>query len=121
MIDGFNKMCVDHHKKMRAKGFWETEDFIDSLDISDEERLSLEDIALTTKLALIGTEVSEAVDAVRARHYGVGVKDTFESELADILFRLMDLIGGLGIDIESSMNFIADNNAKRPNKHGKAF
>ena len=50
------------------------------------------------KLALINTEVGEAIQELRK---GQGFTEDFESELADILIRLLDLAEECGTDLES--------------------
>ena len=53
--------------------------------------------------------------------FEVGIKDTFEDEIADAFLRLMDLCGEYGIDIEKHIKMKAEYNKLRPNKHGKAY
>lgn len=53
--------------------------------------------------------------------FEVGIKDTFEDEIADAFLRLMDLCGEYGIDIEKHIQMKAEYNKLRPNKHGKAY
>lgn len=45
----------------------------------------------------------------------------FPSELADVLIRVLDLAGALGIDLGAVLEEKAAYNATRPAKHGKAF
>jgi NTP pyrophosphatase (non-canonical NTP hydrolase) len=51
------------------------------------------------KLALIHTEISEATSAYRKGNYGYD-KDTFESELMDALWRILELLGIWECDVE---------------------
>lgn len=46
------------------------------------------------------------------------IKDTFEDEIADTFIRLLDLCGGLGIDIEKHIELKLRYNATRSFKHG---
>jgi len=49
------------------------------------------------------------------------IKDTFEDEIADTVIRLLDLCGGLNIDIESHIDLKLRYNATRPYKHNKEY
>jgi len=84
------------HKNAKEKGFW------------DEERNFGE------ALALIHSEVSEALEAYR--NYDT---DGIGEELADIVIRVFDLAHGLGFDIEEEITRKMEYNAHRPRMHGK--
>lgn len=49
------------------------------------------------------------------------IKDTFEDELSDVMIRLADLMGKLGIDIETHINLKQKYNSLREKMHGKKF
>jgi NTP pyrophosphatase (non-canonical NTP hydrolase) len=49
------------------------------------------------------------------------VKDTFEDELADVVIRVADMCGYLGIDLESHIKAKMKYNESRPHKHGKEY
>ena len=49
------------------------------------------------------------------------IKDSFEDEIADAIIRLLDLCGGLGINIGRHIYLKVAFNATRPAKHGKAY
>lgn len=69
---------------------------------------------ILAKLALVGTEVSEAVEEVRT---GDNILK-FASELADIVIRTLDLAEAIGVDMDVA---IADKQAKnelREYRHG---
>lgn len=70
-----------------------------------------------TLLALIHSEVSEALEADRK-----GDKQNFEEELADTCIRIFDLCGSRGIDLEKAVKIKMDKNKGRSFKHGgKAY
>lgn len=69
-----------------------------------------------TLLALVHSEVSEALEADRA-----GDPENFAEELADICIRVFDMSGALGIDLESAIDYKMAKNKQRPRKHGKRY
>jgi len=64
-------------------------------------------------LALVHSEVSEALEAYRNRD-----EDNFREELADVIIRVLDMCGGLGIDIEYEVMKKHKINLGRPYRHG---
>jgi NTP pyrophosphatase (non-canonical NTP hydrolase) len=78
------------------KGFW------------DEKR------NIGEALMLIVTELAEAMEAHRRQDDA-----NFKEELADTFIRLLDLCGGLKIDIEDEIYQKSLRNKARPYKHGK--
>lgn len=74
------------------------------------------------KLALIHSEVSEALEAYRDGNqqvFFVGQKpEGLAVELADAVIRIADLCGYLGIDLEDVVALKMAYNAKRPHRHG---
>jgi len=91
-----NELSSICHSIAKEKGFW------------DEER------NIGEALMLIVTELAEAMEAYRKEN-----KENFDEELADTFIRLLDLCGGLGIDIEEEIAKKCEKNKKRPYKHGK--
>lgn len=85
------------------------------------------------KLALIGTEESEAVEDVRIRgaqalaqprydgevsEAGIAKPEGIASELADVVIRAVDLAGMLGVNIEAEVLDKIEYNATRGKHHG---
>lgn len=68
---------------------------------------------LGTVLALIHSEVSEALEAVRK-----GDRENFAEELADVLIRVLDCAGGLGIDLDAEVRAKLEKNRLRGYRHG---
>lgn len=113
------------HNTAVAKGFWKGE------------------AANTpTKLMLIVSEVSEAMEADRKGKYFTEnikalngwfedddfipsfescCKDTFEDELADAMIRIMDLAEEKGIDLSGHIKAKNRYNKTRPYKHGVKY
>lgn len=87
---------------------------------------------LGSMLALIHSEVSEALEEVRVLRVGEtelvalkrasmradGKPEGFAIELADIIIRTLDLCGALGIDIEQAVDTKHAYNCTRSHRHG---
>jgi NTP pyrophosphatase (non-canonical NTP hydrolase) len=89
------------YRNAAYKGFWEC---IDPHDV----KIKL------MKLALITSEVGEAIEAVRS-----GYDMDLAEELADICIRVFDLAGALGFDLEQAILDKMDKNSQREYMHGK--
>lgn len=78
------------------------------------------------KLCLIHSEVSEALEDYRKDPTGPrfiihghdGKPEGFPIELADIVIRVADLAGSLGIDLEGAIVLKTSYNETRPHRHG---
>jgi NTP pyrophosphatase (non-canonical NTP hydrolase) len=78
---------------------------------------------IPAKLALIHSEVSEALEQYRDGHMlpyesHSGKPEGFGVELADVLIRVFDLCGYLKIDLDRLVRLKMDYNATRPHRHG---
>ena len=91
-----NELAQLCHRIAVEKGFWEKERNIGEA------------------LMLIVTELAEAMEAHRVQD-----EANFKEEIADSFIRLLDLCGGLKIDIEEEIYKKALHNKNRPYKHGK--
>lgn len=122
-----NRLSKEIYENNKAKGFYEDEKNIGEM------------------LALIHSEVSEALEADRYEQYASMndvlwnhlffedtdegfkfsfkeyCKDTFEDELADVMIRVMDLAAFKGIDLEKHIAAKMRYNSLRPHKHGKKY
>lgn len=66
-----------------------------------------------TLLALIHSEVSEALEGLR--HHD---RSNFEEELADTLIRVLDVSTGLGVDMDAVVRAKLEKNRQRGVRHG---
>jgi NTP pyrophosphatase (non-canonical NTP hydrolase) len=86
--------------------------------------------SVPTMLALIHSEISEALEEVRKPNQPIdliyyrpsdGKPEGFVIELADAIIRIADLAGVFGLDLEAAIAEKEAFNATRPRRHGKAF
>lgn len=80
-------------------------------------------IAMLAKLALIHSEVTEAVEAVlegddQLRISESGKPEGVPAEVADVIIRCLDFCGGYGVSASEAVIVKNDYNAKRSHKHG---
>ena len=104
-----SELCVTAHDMALSKGFWGSEN-------QDPMR----------KLALVHSEVSEALECLRDGHGPEdvwagenGKPEGFGVELADAVVRICDLAGRYNINLEGLVEAKLRFNATRPMMHGK--
>lgn len=94
-----NQLCKEAYTIAKSKGWHE------------------EPREMGTILALIHSEVSEALEADRK-----GDSENFREELADVCIRIFDLCGAKDIDLERAILEKMERNRGRSYKHGgKAY
>ncbi len=125
MVDNLNNTCKNVFRENDARGFWPS---------------NPQDRNIGELIALIHSELSEALEADRKGRFvnaecnfleskyskwkdwfEAEIKDTFQDEIADTFIRLMDLCGGLKIDIEYHIKKKLEYNLLREHKHGKKY
>jgi NTP pyrophosphatase (non-canonical NTP hydrolase) len=108
-----NDLCWKSHEMACEKGFWD--------DVpEDPGRLT----HIGSKVALIHSEVSEALEEYRAGHpldeirIEDGKPEGFGPELADIVIRVCDLAQKAGVNLGANINLKMRYNKTRPTRHG---
>lgn len=119
------------HQNNREKGFWDKPRNVGEM------------------LMLVVSELGEAIEAHRQRQFAnfdefnqtlanltnatgdemkakktafeVILKDTFEDEISDAIIRLLDMAGGLDIDIQKHIELKMEYNKTRQRLHGKGY
>lgn len=104
-------LAVELHRTAAAKGFW------DNYEDSPNE-------FICTKLALIHSEVTEILEAIRKSKSEEEVLDEF----VDVIIRTLDLYAGMNErwfsqnrSIDLAMNQKRQKNSQRPTLHGNKF
>ncbi len=118
-----NRLCSQIGTINIEKGFRQDIALINALTDNLEVCEYLMNNIIATKLMLIVSEASEALDSLRK----VGSNKTilgegnFIEELADIMIRVMDLADIVGLDLGAAVVDKIEINSSRPHKHGKKF
>ena len=122
IIKAINQLAWEIHRNAREHGWW------DSWVWDEDGKMSAEIIG--AKIALIHSELSEALEAVRnsefddsgllgspydkhlPNHLSIAI------ELADVIIRTLDLVAALGLDIGESLLAKHEYNKTREHRHG---
>ena len=120
-VTGINQLAQQIYTDNKAKGFWDKERNVGEM------------------LMLVTSELGEAMEAHRKgkfanwstfntnqqtdfkTNFEANIKDSFEDEIADAIIRLLDMVGGLNIDIEKQLTTKLYYNTTRGKLHGKTY
>ena len=125
-----NELSKKIHSNNKAKGFYDSEKNIGEIlalihsEVSEALECDRKDkyaIPIGTKSADTIGNCFENDDTAFQIEFEVWVKDTFEDELADIMIRVMDLAAFKGINLETHIKAKMRYNALRPHKHGNKY
>jgi len=97
----FNEYSKECYQTAKDHGFWD---------------MNLYLLTVPTKIALIMSELGEALEADRK-----GDNEHLAEEIADTFIRLFDLCGYLNLDIEEIINKKMEVNKNRPFRHNKRY
>jgi len=107
------QICIEAHKNSVEKGFWPLKP--SCMSMPDGNCASaLDQAVIAQKLALIHSEVSEALEELRK-----GNLQAIGGELADVVIRIGDLCGALKLDLDTEVQTKMERNKSRPAMHGK--
>ena len=127
----FEELQAAIHANARDKGFYDDDDIINGTEtLTGTQFMALRRRLILARLAMIGSEVGEAVDAVRADDVNAPKFEVWTdgpaligtehgSELADIVVRTMDLAEYMGINLADEIEAKHAYNLTRQQRHGK--
>ena len=113
---GLDAQAALIHETAKEKGFWPNENY-------DFRSFHVSDNAIGCKLALVHSEITEILEAVRKNK---GEQEVVE-EMADVIIRLLDLYaalrntGQVDSSLEDVLQLKMNKNALRPQLHGHKF
>jgi len=122
-----NELRDKIYKNAKDKGFWDQE-----RNIGEALMLIVTELAegLETHRAMgtvkpVDNMIKKAMDEMHdeefKEHFALMVKDSFQDEMADSIIRILDLCGGLDIDIDWHIKAKMRYNATRARLHGKKY
>jgi len=119
VVDHINGLAFAIHRDMLAAGFWE--DIQTVMSTMAEKGLPIEQYIIQSRIALIMSELGEAVEGSRKNKQDEHLPqfDSLTVELADAVIRILDLAEGFDRPIAEAIVAKCEYNMTRPYKHGK--
>ncbi len=111
----------------KKKGFWDNErNIAEALmlvvtELAEAVEVHRREGYVHTLSPEIKEQFNDMNDAEFAEHFTLLVKDQFADEMADSIIRILDLCGGLNIDIDWHIHAKIRYNATRERLHGKKY
>lgn len=122
---GINRLAHDINVWAKVKGFWKVPGDVEQMlhTLSDKSRDWIARLVKAQKLALVTTETSEQVEAVRKPDTESGLPgfSNEEEEAADQVIRILDYCAQYNLRIGEAIMAKMAVNEGRPYKHGKEF
>lgn len=108
------------HEGNKARGFWENRGHVYGLTMTHIDVPYAQYTVGADCCALIHTEISEAVEALRKLQHPIDstAKDSFGGEMADAVIRIMDLCAFFGIPLGTAIRERVMHNETRSHMHG---
>jgi NTP pyrophosphatase (non-canonical NTP hydrolase) len=110
------RVAHDVHNVNVNNGWWEDRVAIAAAHPNGKHQVIL------AALALVTTEISEAVEAIRKHDpttwHDTRTRDTFARELAGATLRIMDLAVWVGVDLGEAVRAELEANKARGHRHG---
>ncbi len=122
-----NELRDKIYKNAKDKGFWDQERNIGEalMLVVTELAEGLETHRAAGKIKPVDNMIKKAMDEMHdeefKEHFALMVKDNFQDEMADTIIRILDLCGGLDIDIDWHIKAKMRYNATRARLHGKKY
>lgn len=128
-----NQLSYTIFQGNKEKGFWDqernigellmlvTSELAEALEAHRKGRMCLTNPRDILPPSIPNMNDQAMNDADYSIRFAAKIKDTFEDEIADAIIRLLDLCGGLGIDIDAHVTAKLKYNRTRPRLHGKAY
>lgn len=123
LADHLDLLAKGCYSMAASKGFWDIPEELNAIVLSTKTRLWIEQAVKAQKMALITTETSEQVEAIRKPDVPSALEGftAEEEEAADQIIRIMDYCGRYQMRIGEAVVAKMAKNALRPQKHGKQF